>query len=173
LSRNEKLRNAERRGGEVMSRIAVDFDGVCVVALPESGKPIEADTGAAEVLGDLVKAGHSLILWTCRNDDPGNPYNWVDGKLREETSLGEAVRWFQEHGIPLEGINGWEGEDRLIGKSRKSLFDYLIDDTSVGTKYKVGEVEYVSYETGEIKRTRTFCIDWEWMRSELQNLGLL
>ena len=47
MSRNEKLRNAERRGGEVMSRIAVDFDGVCVVALPEPGQQINAETGAA------------------------------------------------------------------------------------------------------------------------------
>ena len=69
-------------------RIGVDFDGVCVVALPEPGKPINAETGAAEVLGDLVKAGHSLVLWTCRNDDPGNPYNWVNGELRTESSLG-------------------------------------------------------------------------------------
>ena len=156
-----------------MSRIAVDFDGVCVVALPEPGQPINAETGAAEVLGDLVKAGHSLVLWTCRNDDPGNPYNWVDAKLREESSLEEAKRWFAEKGIPLEGINGWEGEDRIIGRSRKCLFDYLIDDTSVGTRFKVGEVEYVSYETGEIKKVKTFCIDWEWMRKELQELGLL
>ena len=173
MSNCRGTRNCERKHVEELMRIGIDFDGVCVVALPEPGQPIEAETGAAEVLGDLVKAGHSLILWTCRNDDPGNPYNWVNGEIRTETSLNEAIRWFQEHGIPLEGINGWDGEDRLIGKSRKSLFDYLIDDTSVGTRYRVGEVEYVSYETGEIKRTRTFCIDWEWMRKELQDLGLL
>ena len=77
-----------------MSRIAVDFDGVCVVALPEPGQPIEAETGAAEVLRDLVKAGHTLVLWTCRNDDPGNPYNWANGELRTESSLEEAKRWF-------------------------------------------------------------------------------
>ena len=154
-------------------KIGVDFDGVCVVALPEPGQPLEAETGAAEVLKDLVEAGHSLILWTCRNNDPGNPYNWIGGELRKETSLGEALRWFQEHDIPLEGINGWDGETRVIGNSRKALFDYLIDDTSVGMRYKIGDVEYVSYETGEIKKTRTFCIDWKWLREELQSLGLL
>lgn len=155
-----------------MSRIGVDFDGVCVVALPEVGW-CEEDTGAAQVLGDLVRRGHELVLWTCRNDDPNNPYNWIGGELREETSLGEAVRWFREHEIPLTGINGWEGEDRVIGRSRKALFDYLIDDTAIGTRFRIGEVEYVDYETGEIKRTKTFCIDWDWMRQKLEGLGLL
>ena len=155
-----------------MSRIGVDFDGVCVVALPEPGYT-KTETGAAEVLGDLIRAGHSLVLWTCRNNDPGNPYNWINGELREETSLEEAIRWFQEKGLELEGINSWEGEDRIIGKSRKMLTDYLIDDTAIGVRFKVGDVEYVSYETGEIKQIQTYCIDWEWMRNELVYLGLL
>ena len=155
-----------------MSRIGIDFDGCCVVALPEPGW-CEVETGAAEVLGDLVKNGHELILWTCRNDDPGNPYNWIGGELREESSLAEAVRWFREKGIELAGINSWEDEERLIGKSRKILVDFLIDDTSVGTRFKVGEVEYVSYETGELKKTQTYSIDWDWMKEELKILGLL
>lgn len=155
-----------------MAKIGIDFDGVCVFSIPEPGE-CRVETGAAEVLGDLVREGHELILWTCRNNDPGNPYNWVDGELREETSLGEAIRWFSENGIPLSGINGWEGEERIVGKSRKTLLDYLIDDTSVGTRFRVEEVGYVSYETGEVKKIRTFCIDWGWMRNELVGIGLL
>ena len=155
-----------------MAKIGIDFDGCCVVALPEPGI-CDVDTGAAEVLGDLVKNGHELILWTCRNDDKENPYNWVNGELRTETSLGEAIRWFSEHDIPLAGINGYQEETQRIGHARKLLIDLLIDDTNLGSKYTVGEVEYVSLETGEIKKIETYSLDWGWVRDELVKMGLL
>ena len=155
-----------------MAKIGIDFDGCCIVALPEPGW-CEQETGASEVLGDLVRAGHELVLWTCRNNDPSNPWNWIGPELREESSLQEALRWFQEHDIPLSGVNEVPGQRKSIGSSRKLLLDLLIDDTALGMKFKTGEVEYVAYETGELKKTQTFCIDWSWVRHELQELGLL
>jgi hypothetical protein len=155
-----------------MAKIGIDFDGCCIVALPEVGW-CDIETGAAEVLGKLVKKGHELYLWTCRNNDPGNPYNWTNGELRAETSLQEAVRWFNERDIPLSGINEVEDEEKKVGKARKILVDLLIDDTSLGSKYTVGDVEYVSYDTGEIKTCRTYSLDWEWVEKELIELGLL
>jgi len=155
-----------------MARIGIDFDGCCVVALPEPGI-CNVDTGAAEVLGDLLKKGHELILWTCRNNDTGNPYNWINGEIRAESSLSEAVRWFRERDLELSGINYVPEEEKLIGKSRKILIDILIDDTALGSKLTIGEVEYTSLETGEIKRIKTYSIDWNWVREELTEMGLL
>ena len=155
-----------------MAKIGIDFDGCCIVALPEVGW-CNVDTGASRVLGMLAEKGHELILWTCRNNDPENPYNWVAGELRKESSLQEAVRWFRERDIPLAGINSYDSETERIGKTRKLFVDLLIDDTSLGSKYKVGEVDYVSYDTGEIKRITTYSLDWDWVEQELYNLGLL
>lgn len=155
-----------------MARIGIDFDGCCIVALPELGW-CDVDTGAARVLGRLVEAGHELYLWTCRNEDPRNPYNWSSGELRSENSLQEAIRWFNERNIPLAGVNNCPDQVRQIGDSRKLLVDLLIDDTNLGAKFTVGEVEYVAYETGELKKTQTYSLDWNWVEAELTELGLL
>ena len=155
-----------------MAKIGIDFDGCCIVALPEVGW-CDVDTGASRVLGMLAQKGHELILWTCRNDDPENPYNWAAGELRQESSLQEAIRWFRERDIPLSGVNSYDSETSRIGKSRKLLVDLLIDDTGLGTKYRVGEVEYVSYDTWELKKTDTYFLDWDWAEQELRELGLL
>jgi len=155
-----------------MAKIGIDFDGCCVVALPEPGV-CDVETGAAEVLGKLVRAGHELILWTCRNDSENNPYNWINGELRTESSLSEAIRWFNDHDIPLAGINGYEDEKNHVGNSRKLLIDLLIDDTNLGSKFTVGEVEYASLETGEIKRIQTYSLDWKWVEEELERMGLI
>jgi hypothetical protein len=53
------------------------------------------------------------------------------------------------------------------------LVDILIDDTNLGAKFTVGEVEYVAYETGELKKTQTYSLDWNWVEAELTELGLL
>lgn len=146
--------------------IAVDYDGTVVPKLPEGF--CEVDTGAERVLRKLVEAGHLLVLWTCRNNSIDNPYNFVRGMLREESSLEEAMRWFDEHNIPLYGINDVPNQSSLIGKSRKLLYDILIDDTSLGIPLVFGEVNYVSYETGEIcYNYHTHCVDWRAVESLL------
>ena len=151
-------------------KIGVDYDGTVVVALPEPGY-CEVDTGAERVLGRLVSSGHELFLWTCRNESTDNPYNYIDGQLRGHTSIDEAVDWFLERGIPLSGINEVPGEENIIGTSRKPLFDLLIDDTALGSRLVYGEVEYASLDTGEIKRTRAYSIDWAWVERELIKRG--
>ena len=129
-----------------MARIGIDFDGCCIVALPELGW-CDVDTGAARVLGKLVEAGHELYLWTCRNEDPRNPYNWASGELRKENSLQEAIRWFSERGIPLAGVNN-------LPPWQDALRRYLL-------------------ETGELKKAQTYSLDWGWVEKELTELGLL
>lgn len=158
-----------------MAVIAVDFDGTCVPSLPESGRCIDnIDTGAVGVLKLLVSKGHKIVLWTCRNHSFDNPYNYDSkGYLRVEDSLDEAENWFKKNGIPLYGVNNTPECEELIGKSRKLLYDILIDDTNIGIELSYGEVEYVSYSTGEIKTINTYCVNWEWVYEVLKNQGYI
>lgn len=65
--------------------LAIDFDGTCTTHdYPRIGK----DIGAVPVLQRLVAAGHKLIINTMRS-----------GK-----ELDKAVKWFEENGIKLYGI---------------------------------------------------------------------
>ena len=155
-----------------MSVIGVDFDGTIVPFLPE-GHSL-ADTGAEKVLRELVDKGHEIILVSCRNNSLDNPFNYVNGVLREESSLGEAIRWFVERKIPLSGINISPKQKTIIGDSQKPLVDILIDDTNLGTKLKTMTVDYVSPSTGEIiPGYKTHCVDWSWVRRELIKKGIL
>ena len=48
--------------------LAIDFDDTCVHnAFPDIGPELEAATWG---LHELVKMGHLLVLWTCRENDP-------------------------------------------------------------------------------------------------------
>lgn len=83
--------------------IAVDFDGTCV-----SGYPNFVDIGAAPVLRELLKVGHSLVLNT----------------LREGNELEIAKKWFEDHNLSLS--NG-------IYMNNKVYANIYIDDRSLGT----------------------------------------
>ena len=107
--------------------IAVDFDGTVVEHdFPRIGKPMPY---ARLVLGELVEAGHQIILWTCREDHP------TDINRRY---LQDAVDWFDERDIPLYGINATPVEadfrEFVEGKVtvRKAYADLYIDDRNLG-----------------------------------------
>lgn len=155
-----------------MAIILVDFDGTCTPQLPESGY-CEVDTGAEAVLKELVFRGHSLVLWTARNNSRNNPYNYSSGRFRTETSLEEAERWFKERNIPLYGVNEHDLEECQVGYSRKMIGDILIDDTALGCPLAWGEVEYASYDTGEIKKAYVHCVDWSRIREILVQMKIL
>lgn len=98
--------------------ICVDFDGTCVThEYPDVGKSI----GAEEVLRDLVKIGHNLILFTMRSGD----------------KLDDAVRWFEENGIKLYGINVNPTQGRWTD-SPKAYAHLYIDDAALGTPLITG-----------------------------------
>ncbi|MCL2097298.1 MAG: hypothetical protein FWH23_00870 [Bacteroidales bacterium] len=98
--------------------IVVDFDGTCVThEYPVVGREI----GAAEVLRALVGAGHRLILFTMRSDNPKN------GQLY----LTDAVNWFREHSIPLYGIQT-NPTQRQWTTSPKAYGELYIDDAALG-----------------------------------------
>lgn len=139
--------------------ILCDYDGTVIPQILDGY--CNVDTGAERVLKKLIRAGHLIVLWTCRNNSLSNPNNYINGLLREESSLDEAVRWFTERNIPLYGVNYIPGEKEKIGKSAKPLADLLIDDTALGAPLTWGNVSYVSYSTGEIIHNYyTHCIDW-------------
>lgn len=110
--------------------ILVDFDSTCVThAFPLVGKNI----GAAPVLRELVKHGHSLILWTMRSNSSEVPVGIDESKVKYIVGnhLDVAVDWFNRNQIPLWGINE-NPEQRGWTTSPKAFGQYLIDDTAVG-----------------------------------------
>ena len=155
-----------------MAVILVDFDGTCIPSLPEAGY-VDVDTGAERVLKRLIVCGHKIVLWTCRNNSMNNPFNYIYKKYRFETSLEEAERWFEEREIPLYGVNNVPGEEEIVGYSRKALGDILIDDTSLGIPLIWGEVEYCSYDTGELKKAVVHCVDWNRVEKMLEDRDII
>ena len=153
--------------------ILVDFDATVIPKLP-TGMFTNYDTGAEKVLKKLISRGHKIVLWTCRNNSPDNPYNYIDGKWRKETSLEEALRWFKERGIELYGINSVPGELLEVGTSRKALGDFVIDDTSICMPMVQCGVDCVSYETGKVtKGYKTYHVDWDYIEACFKKKGVL
>ncbi len=159
-----------------MSVIALDFDGTLVAQAPH-GFYAKKDIGSEKVLKELIEKGHKLVLWTCRNNSKSNPYNYhiVGKEWRKETSLGEAIRWFSDRGIPLAGINSYGPGEKFVGKSCKPLVDLIIDDTALGTPMKEDVVDVYSIRTDRKSRTprKTKYVDWEKARILLVEKGLL
>jgi hypothetical protein len=98
--------------------IAVDFDGTCVThEYPKVGRHI----GAPRVLHRIVKEGGRLILWT----------------MRSGIHLQDAVKWFEERGIPLFGIQRNPMQDAWTD-SPKCYAQIYIDDAALGCPLKTG-----------------------------------
>ncbi len=91
--------------------IAVDFDGTIVEHdYPNIGHPVP---GAVEALVHFVARGALVILWTVR-----------DGK-----ELEEAVRYVNDRGVQLYGVNNNPG---FCSESPKVYADVYIDDLAMG-----------------------------------------
>lgn len=90
--------------------IAVDFDGTITDknSFPQIG---EIKEYAAEAIHNLQKAGHMIILWTCR----------------EGFYLDEAKKWLKEHNIIIKFYNF----SPYQLQSRKIVADVYIDDKNV------------------------------------------
>ena len=98
--------------------IAVDFDGtICANAYPYCGEPHN------EIIKRLIKckkAGHELILWTCRSGQ----------------QLEEAIEYCAVYGLEFDAIN--KNIDRLVemfgDDSRKVVADIYLDDKAMTLK---------------------------------------
>jgi hypothetical protein len=126
--------------------ILVDFDGTCTTHdFPYVGKEI----GAPEVLRDLILAGHRLILFTMRSDSSKGKY------------LTHAVKWFEEHDIPLYGIQE-NPTQRAWTTSPKAYGQLMIDDICLGIPLKK-----------DPKISDKLFVDWEKCRSLLEEMKVL
>ena len=102
--------------------IAIDFDGTITDKniFPQIGEPKEY---AVEAIHNIQKAGHQIVLWTCR----------------EGYSLEEAKKWLQENGIIISFYNF----SPYQLQSRKIVADVYIDDKNV---FMVDDVDWHKIE---------------------------
>lgn len=97
--------------------IAVDFDGtLCDHRFPDIGGEVPE---AFKYLREFQAAGARLILWTMRNDRPGEPV------------LTQAVEWCKERGITFWGVNN-NPEQHTWSQSPKQYAHIYIDDAAFG-----------------------------------------
>ena len=89
--------------------IAVDFDGtLCENRFPNIGEP---NVELIDALRIMKRAGHTLILWTCR----------------EGVDLDEAVDWCKLRGLEFDYVNTDDPNIPWI-PGRKIVADIYIDD---------------------------------------------
>ena len=109
--------------------IAVDFDGTCVRhEFPNIGAEVPY---CVDVLKELVKAGHNLILFTMRSDIEKPSSDIPDIHTKGGLYLSEAVNWFSERGIVLYGINSNPTQKKWT-HSPKVYANIYIDDLALG-----------------------------------------
>jgi hypothetical protein len=132
----------------------IDFDFTCVIPDYKTGG---IDIGAVPVLKRMVANGHKLILFTCRSN---MPYTVSDGYV-DVNGLDDAINWFRKNDIPLYGIQ-INPEQYKITTSKKSLADYTIDDTALGTPL-INDRE---------KSNRPF-VNWVIIEMMLENMNLI
>jgi hypothetical protein len=138
--------------------ICIDFDGTCVAhEYPNIGK----DIGAVPVLKELVEKGHRLILFTMCSDRKKKKK--IDGQevTVEKNVLAEAVRWFEDNGIPLYGVQK-NPTQRFWTSSPKAYGHLYIDDAALGCPLILDE----------LTSDRPY-IDWERVREMLVDFGVL
>lgn len=103
-------------------KIAVDFDGTCVThSFPAVGKEI----GASDVLSELARKGHKLILFTMRSDNV----------KANQMYLTDAINWFKKWQIPLYGIQS-DPQQKSWTTSPKCYAEIYIDDAALGAPLK-------------------------------------
>ncbi len=120
-----------------MSIVAIDFDGTITDShFPELGD-IRSD--ASRVIGRLVMAGHTVIIWTCR------PIN--------NHGIEEMEQWLRKHSVPYHGINE-NARELKFSTGNKIYADIYIDDRNLelyGKKIDWNSVEEKLESLGFLK----------------------
>lgn len=94
--------------------LAVDFDGTCVEhEYPQVGPDVPLAETTLKMLSE--ECGCKIILWTMRHDK----------------GLEDAVKWFEDRGITLYGINENPHQSSWTG-SPKAYAHMYIDDAAYG-----------------------------------------
>ena len=105
--------DSSERMPKILCFIGIDFDGTMVEhKYPKLGEPIDE---ALEVVHDLMKAGHKIILYT----------------MRSREGLAEAVEYLEEEGVELYGVNDNKTQHYWT-KSPKIFCNIYIDDAALG-----------------------------------------
>lgn len=120
--------------------LGVDFDGTVVSHMfPHIGTEVP---DAVRVLKRVLEAGHEIVLWTCREDEPEH-----DNK---RNYLTQAVQWMYESGLKLRSVNeNTEHDDFRLptGQRRKVYADFYVDDRAVGCPLRPnGTVDWIAVE---------------------------
>lgn len=140
-----------------MSYVCVDFDGTCVThSFPDIGE----DIGAEPVLKRLVEKGHKLILFTMRSNML-SPLTLDDPSITPDYKgeyLNQAIKWFNERGIPLWGIQTNPTQKQWT-ESPKAYGHLYIDDAALGCPL---------IYPGDGKRPY---VDWKAVEKLLENQG--
>jgi hypothetical protein len=137
--------------------INIDFDGTCVThSFPLIGEEI----GAAKVLKRLTNHGHKLILFTMRSDSIQSKTVNGSNTPFKDNYLTEAVKWFDNHSIPLYGIQS-NPTQHYWTNSPKSYAELMIDDSALGCPLK-----------NDRKLSKKPFVDWEKVEKHLENMGL-
>ena len=105
--------------------IAVDFDGTIHSGNYPAIGYIRPDV--KEVLQNLRKEGHYIIIWTCRTGD----------------DLLVAINWLLENKIEFDKINDNHPDNikTYAGNTRKVYADVYVDDKQVGFLPRWREIE--------------------------------
>lgn len=108
--------------------VAVDFDGTCVThEYPIVGR----DIGAAPWLQKIAESA-KIILFTMRSGD----------------KLKDAVKWFEQNGIELYGVNTNPTQHQWTD-SPKAYANLYIDDAALGCPLKFDD------------KTSRYYVDWD------------
>lgn len=111
--------------------IAVDFDGVlCENRWPDIGAP---NKRLINHLAKLKMDGHTIILWTCRTDEP-----FEDTKTGQTRFLlNEAVEFCSMHGLTFNHINEPDLDNVLTyGRNPRKIYAHVyIDDNNAGEEF--------------------------------------
>lgn len=138
--------------------ICIDFDGTCVShEFPKIGK----DIGAVPILKELIENGHRLILFTMRSDRKKKKKVGGEEVIVEENVLTEALRWFEENGIPLYGVQK-NPTQRFWTSSPKAYGHLYIDDANLGCPLIENDPE-----------SERAYVDWAKVREILVEKGIL
>lgn len=106
--------------------IAIDFDSTLAVEeYPDIGVAID---GAVDVANWLYDKGHTIIIWTCREDEYAT----------------DAMEWLEMNGFKYHYFNENcpERIDKYSKDSRKIGCDVLIDDRCIFSKMMGREVDW-------------------------------
>lgn len=111
--------------------IATDFDGVlCEKRWPGMGAP---NKRLISRLAELKEEGHTIILWTCRTEDP-----FVDEHTgKTHNLLDEAIRFCEAYGLTFSYINEPDPDSVALygGNPRKIYAHIYIDDNNAGEDF--------------------------------------